>query len=261
MINKNVLRPLTGILLIVTPLAFMATFTLLQINFEYPDILRKPAGYVLEQFSAGGAGLLATWYAFAFTAILFIPAAVLLHPLLAREDAPYMRLATVFGITAGIVQFLGLIRWPFLVPYLARTYLDPASSEATRDAVVVVFQAFNQYAGVAVGEHLGYLFTSGWTLLVGLAMLKSPIFKSWLGWLGIASAAGIVMGMLEPAGVPLAGAVNAISYIVWALWLVLVGIFVLKQKGVDSLTAFAAPGAPLAGLKIGLKEGENGTQS
>lgn len=228
--NKNALRPLTGLLLIATPLAFMATFTLLQINFEYPDILRKPAGYVLEQFNAGGAGLLTTWYAFTLTAILFIPVAVLLHPLLARDDAPYMPLATVIGITAGIVQFLGLVRWPFLVPYLARAYLDPASSEATRDAVVVVFQAFNQYAGVAVGEHLGYLFTSGWTLLVGLAMLKSPTFKPWLGWLGIVSAAGIVVGMLEPAGIPLAGAVNAISYIVWALWLVLVGVFVLRAR-------------------------------
>ena len=231
--NKNSLRPLTGILLIVTPLAFMTAFTLLQMNFEYPDILRKPTGYVLEQFSAGGAGLLGTWYAFTFTAILFIPVAVLLHPFLARENTLYMRLATVTGIMAGIVQFLGLIRWPFLVPYLARTYLDPASSAATRDAVVAIFQAFNQYAGVAVGEHLGYLFTSGWTLLVGLAMLKSPRFQAWLGWMGIVSALGILVGVLEPAGVPLVGLVNAMSYIAWAIWLVVSGVYVLKDVDVD----------------------------
>ena len=30
----------TGILLVATPVLFMAAFTLLQINFEYPDILR-----------------------------------------------------------------------------------------------------------------------------------------------------------------------------------------------------------------------------
>ena len=66
------------------------------------------------------------------TAVLFVPLAVLVHKALAREDTPYMTLATAFGVVAGVVQFLGLVRWPFLVPYLADTYLDPASSEATR---------------------------------------------------------------------------------------------------------------------------------
>jgi hypothetical protein len=36
-----------------------------------------------------------------------------------------------FGIVAGIVQFLGLARSPFLIAYLADSYTDPASSEAT----------------------------------------------------------------------------------------------------------------------------------
>ena len=93
------------------------------------------------------------------TAVLFVPLAVLVHKALTREDTPYMAVATTFGVIAGVVQFLGLVRWPFLVPYLADTYLDPASSAATRESVAVVFQAFNHYAGVAVGEHLGYLFT------------------------------------------------------------------------------------------------------
>ena len=80
-----------------------------------------------------------------------------------------------------MVQFLGLVRWPFLVPYLADTYLDPASSEATRESVAVAFQAFNHYAGVGVGENLGYLFTSLWSVLVALAMFGSPLpFRRWL---------------------------------------------------------------------------------
>jgi hypothetical protein len=45
---------------------------------------------------------------------------------------------------------------PFLVPYLARVDADPAASPARREAVDVIFQAFNRYLGVAVGEHLGY---------------------------------------------------------------------------------------------------------
>jgi hypothetical protein len=219
-----------GIMLIVAPVLFMTAFTLLQINFEYPDILRQPAMTVMEKFVAGGSGLIANWYAMVFSAMLFIPISVMLHPYLAREDTPYMNVATTFGVVAGLVQLLGFIRWPFLVPTLASTYVNPATSEATRAAIEVTFTAFNQYAGVGVGEHLGYLFTSLWSILIGVAMLKSVNFGKWLGWLGIISAAGILVGVLEPAGVPLVGLVNAMSYIVWAIWLVIVGVRLLAWK-------------------------------
>lgn len=228
--NKNSLRPLTGALLIVTPLAFMATFTLLQINFEYPDILREPTGYVLEKFNAGGGGLIATWYAFMLAAILFIPISVMLHPFLASDGAAYMPLATTLGVLAGVAQFLGLIRWPFVVPYLAQTYFDPASTQATRDAVEVVFQAFHRYAGAGIGETLGYIFTGGWTLLISLAMIQSPNFKAWIGWLGIPLALAIFVGIFEWMGVPLVGAINAIGYTVWAAWLIVVGVALLRAK-------------------------------
>jgi hypothetical protein len=47
----------------------------------------------------------------------------------------------------------------FLVPHLARVEADGDASEARREAAVVVFEALHRYLGVAVGEHLGYLFT------------------------------------------------------------------------------------------------------
>jgi hypothetical protein len=43
-----------------------------------------------------------------------------------------------------------------------------------RESAALTFQVFNQYAGVAVGEHLGYLFTALWAIFLGLAMLKRP---------------------------------------------------------------------------------------
>jgi hypothetical protein len=137
--NDNGIRKLAGILLILTPVAFNVLFTLLAATFEYPDILREPAGYVLRRFDAGGAGLVAIWYGFTLTAVLFVPLAVLVHRVFSQEPEapPYLGLATVFGVVAGVVQFLGLVRWPFLVPYLADAYLNPASSEATRESVAV----------------------------------------------------------------------------------------------------------------------------
>jgi hypothetical protein len=225
------LRKLTGIVLILTPIAFNTFFTLLSVTFEYPDILRKPTGYVLRHFDDGGSGLVATWYGFMLTAVLFVPLAILVHKVLTRENTPYMAVATAFGVIAGVVQFLGLVRWPFLVPYLADTYLAPASSPATREAVAVVFQAFNQYAGVGVGENLGYLFTGLWTMLVALTMFGSPLpLRGWLGLLGLVSAVSILVGILEPAGFEPAANVAVIGYILWSIWLALFGMFLLVPK-------------------------------
>jgi hypothetical protein len=230
-VNDLRLRRLTGVFLVLTPVAFNAFFTLLSMTFEYPDILREPTGYVLRRFDAGGIGLVAIWYGFMLTAVLFVPLAVLVHKVMARQDTPYMAVATAFGVVAGVVQFLGLVRWPFLVPYLADTYLDPASSVATRESVAVVFGAFNQYAGVGVGENLGYLFTGLWTLLVALAMFGSPLpLRRWLGLLGAVSAVVIVVGMLEPAGFGPAANIVVVGYILWSIWLALTGIFLLLPR-------------------------------
>ena len=229
-------RRLAGVLLILTPIAFNLLFTLLSMTFEYPDILREPAGYVLERFDAGGTGLVATWYGFMFTTVLFVPLVVLVHRVLAGEGREagepfYLGLATAFGVVAGVMQFLGLARWPFLVPYLADSYTDPASSEATRQSVVVVFEAFNRYAGVAVGEHLGYLFTGLWTALVALAMFGSALpARRWLSLLGMVSAAGVLVGTLEPVGFEAAAIIVVVGYILWSIWLALFGIFLLLTR-------------------------------
>ena len=36
----------------------------------------------------------------------------------------------------------------------------------------MVFEAFHHYAGMGVGEHLGYLSTSLWTLLVAIVIVR-----------------------------------------------------------------------------------------
>lgn len=233
-------RWMAGALLILTPVTFNVFFALLSSTFGYPDILREPADYVLRQFDAGGSGLIAIWYGFMLTAVAFVPLAVLVGRVLSREKvsssySTYLALATAFGVVAGVVQFLGLIRWPILVPYLANIYLDPGSTQAMRESAEVVFGAFNQYAGVAVGENLGYLFTGLWTALIGLAIMGSSLrsslfgrFGRWLGAFGMLVAAGILVGTLEPAGVEFAANVVAISYIAWSAWLIALGICFLR---------------------------------
>jgi len=229
--NSLQVRRLAGLLLILVPVAFSVCFTLLQMLFEYPDILRQPTADVLTKFAAGGSNLIVVWYALTLSSVLFIPLVVLFHQVLAMsENTTTLRVATVFGVVAGFAQTLGFLRWPFLVPHLAQAYLEPGASEAQRAAAALVFDAFHRYAGMAVGEHLGYLSTSVWTFLIALLMLRSPLFGRWLGLSGMLLALGVATGLLEPAGWELAGTINALSYLAWALWLIVVGVVLLVRR-------------------------------
>jgi Domain of unknown function (DUF4386) len=156
-----------AVLLIVLPVLFNGAFAMLAARFDYPDILRRPTDEVLDRFRAGGSTLILIWWVFAMSALLLAPLVVLLSQSLVGADARLIALGTVIGVLATLVQVIGLVRWPFLVPYLARVDAEPGISAARREAVDVIFQSFNRYLGVAVGEHLGYGLTGAWSILAG----------------------------------------------------------------------------------------------
>jgi hypothetical protein len=222
-----------GALLIILPLAFNLCFSLLARNFDYPDILRHPTSEVLARFRAGGARLLLLWWAFALTAVLLVPLAVLLAASLVGAKSGVIAVAATTGVLAGVVQFLGLVRWPFLVPYLARADADADASPARREAIDVVFQSFNRYLGVAVGEHLGYLFTGAWSVLSGVAVIQATNAPWWLGVAGIVVGALLMIcsfefvGAFEQQGWKLAAAMTPVAYVAWSVWLMAVGVALL----------------------------------
>jgi hypothetical protein len=217
-----------GILLIVAPLWFNASFALLGNRFDYPDILRRPAGEILERFRAGGSSLIILWWAFMLSGLLLIAGAVLLGQVLGFGGI--VAVATTFGVLAGLVQMLGLLRWVYLVPALARAYADPALSADQREVQAVVFRALHQYLGVGVGEHLGYLFTGIWSVLIGVGVIQTTALPTWLGWPGIVIGVGLAVGSAEflgpneERGWNLAGAAIPVLYIAWSIWLLAIGI-------------------------------------
>jgi hypothetical protein len=224
---------LTGLLLLILPVAYNLLYTLLARSFDYPDILRQPTSQVLQRFAAGGSRLVLTWWGFAMSAVLLAPAVVLLSATLADANPTILALASAIGLLAALVQFLGLIRWPFAVPYLARTATDPTATVATRDAVEVTFQTLNRYLGVALGEHLGYLFTGLWTALAGIALIQSDLLHPLFGVIGLLLAPLFVLGSLEfvgpyeLSGWKLAGTLVPLAYIGWSIWLLALGIGLL----------------------------------
>jgi hypothetical protein len=223
-----------GLLLIAVPIAFNVSFGMLAARFEYPDVLRRPTTEVLAAFRAGGTRLVLTWWAFALTAVAMVPLVVVLSGALGDVDPTLVSLTTTVGVLAGVVQFLGLVRWPFLVPYLAREEAE-AASEVRREAIDVVFQAFNRYLGVAVGEHLGYALTGAWTLLAGVALTQSDTAPAWTGVPALAIGPLLMLCALEfvgghePRGWRVAERLTPPTYVAWSLWLMVTGVALLAS--------------------------------
>ena len=216
-----------GLLLIAVPLVFTAGFTGLQMTFDYPDILRHPAGEVLTRFAAAGIDLHVYWYAMMLAALGMIPASILAALHVWKRDAALAALSAGVGVLAGLVQALGLIRWVVLVPGLASAYIAPGATDLDKSMAASIFDATNLYLGVGVGEHLGYLFTGVWTLLV--AALIFPAHRI-LSLTGAALSFTVMAGMLEPFGVPGAATINAIGFSLWALWVLLLGVALLVRR-------------------------------
>ena len=225
----------TAVLLIAVPIAFNVAFFELGRAFEYPNILRKEPDEILRRFAAGGSGLILRWEALMVSALLMLPLSALLAVVLAASPGLTV-LSVVVGAAAALVQGLGLVRWPFAVPELARRYLaapEGPDGDATRRTVEVVFASLHRLLGVGIGEHLGYLFTGLWTVLVAGSILSTTVLPAWLGIVGLPIGIALLVGTLEFVGPnerdgwPLAGTVVPIAYIAWSVWLIGLGVFLL----------------------------------
>lgn len=228
-------RRLAGIIFVVIPILINVPYAMLIATFQYPDILRHPAGEILTKFHEGGPRLVLTWWAFGFVGIPLIYSVIGLHSLLRREDTPYLITGTTCGVIALLAQFLGLLRWTFVVPSLADAYVNPSSSQATREAAIIAFQTIHQYGGVVIGEHIGQLFTVVWMLLVGAAMMKSTTFRPWLGWFGVISGVIYLLAQLELfatviPGVPVIAIAGLLGSLLWLILLILIGTAMLRVR-------------------------------
>jgi hypothetical protein len=157
-------------------------------------------------------------------ALGLIPASALAALHFWQHDKPLAVLSAAFGILAGLVQALGLIRWVVLVPGLAAAYTAPGAADIDRSMAASIFDAMNLYLGVGVGEHLGYFFTGVWTLLIAALSFSAHRILSITG--AVLSLA-VMAGMLEPFGIAGAATVNAIGFSLWALWALLLGVALL----------------------------------
>lgn len=220
-----------GWLLIAGAVGVIIPYTILTIIFDYPNILRQDTPIILTRFHEGGNRLIGTWLAFALVGLPLIPAYILIGQHLASKS-PLVRIATTIGVVGLIVQMIGLLRWTFVVPVLANTFIT-TTDPAMKAAVIIAFKTIHQFAGVILGEHLGQLFTITWTILITITSNKLKLFPKWVNWLGFIGAVVYLLAQAEllatvVQGFPVWDMAGFIGSTIWLIWLVIIGIKFLK---------------------------------
>jgi hypothetical protein len=226
------LRRATGFLFIGAAVAFGAAATVLSSTFDWPDILREPAAVVLPTFAAGGTSLVWTWFATAWTYGLLAVPMLLLPAALGRREDLALRVATYAGALSVVLSLIGFLRWVFVVPPLAHSYLG--GDVTTRAAVDAAWTAQHQFGGALLGEHLGQLLAIGWSVTLSVIILRSRVLPRWLGVAGLAVSAlyllnqGDVLATAVP-GFPVWGLAGLIGSTGWGLWVAALGVCVLRS--------------------------------
>jgi len=212
---------LTASLLILAAVLANVGFTALGSIFNYPDVLDEPAGQVLAAFH-DNEGAVSMWFTvLALSAALFAPIAIGVGRLSTQRA---MRIAVPVGIAAAVVQVIGLLRWPILVPGYASDAVggNAAVAAAARDS----FTTASDILGTAIGETVGYLLTATWTALVIVALGRRYAGR-WFVVLGGVSAGLVLVGVLSPLGLPVIDTANFFGYVLWSLWLIALAVTML----------------------------------
>lgn len=233
--NTGKQQKIIGILLIAGAVALLIPYTILTVIFDYPGILREDTAEILSRFHEGGTQLILTWFAFAISGVPLIPAFILLGQRL-ETKASLVRLATSLGVISLIVQMIGLLRWTFVVPVLADTFVN-AMDEPTRAAAVVAFKTIHQFAGVILGEHLGQLLTVSWTIMMSISFSKLRILPTWINWFGITSAVIYFLAQAELIATVIPDFLvwemaGFLGSTLWLIWLIIVGVQFTRLKNI-----------------------------
>ncbi len=222
-----------GLLLIFSSLALLIPYTILTVIFDYPNILRQDTADILTQFNQGGNQLIFTWFAFALTGIPLIPAYILIGKQFENQSG-LVRIATLLGVMGLVAQLIGLLRWTFVVPVLAQTFVS-TTDPAIKAAVVISFETIHQFAGVLLGEHLGQLFTVAWTGMISYALAQVLLIPKSLAWFGYLSGGIYLSAQAELLSTvipsfPFWNMAGFIGSTLWLIWLILLGVFFLKRR-------------------------------
>jgi Domain of unknown function (DUF4386) len=148
-----------------------------------------------------------------------------------RRDDLALRVATYAGASSVVLALTGFLRWVFVVPPLARSYVT--GDAATRAAADAAWTAQHQY-GALLGEHLGQLLAIGWSVTLCVIIVRTRVLPRWLGVTGLAVSALYLLnqGDILATAVPgfavwdLAGPIGSTG---WGIWVAVLGVTILPR--------------------------------
>lgn len=215
----------TSGLLLLQFVTMWTAFFILAPAINWPASLDDPPSVMLPMILDQSTAVFAGYLSYLIHALALIPLAILLRDTL-RLDGAMGRMVVALGVLAGFAKAFGIVRWLFLMPWLAAAYTDPSATPATQAAIEVVYGAFNAYAG-GVGELLGVGFFAGvWTIVISVAVLR--IGWTWIGYAGFGAAALLFSTLLSVVGIesPL---MLTLSGILWQFWTLAFAITIWRK--------------------------------
>jgi len=224
-----------GISLLLCVVFVMVPYTLLTILFNYPDILRSPAGKILISFHQGGPTLILTWFFFALGGLPLIYAYHQIYSLL----GPNYRIITTTGLFGLFVQLIGLLRWVFVVPILANNYVQ-TTDPILKTTIEQLFIVQHQWGGVLLGEHLGQLTTIIWTIVIFQALSNVKLINQYLKWIAQLGSMVYFLGQAEllhtvMPNLPYWEDAAFIGSTVWLVCLIWLGVVLLQKASQSAL--------------------------
>jgi hypothetical protein len=207
-------------------------FLILADQFSFPEILRATSQERLALFRQNQGLIVPAYYMMALSGVTQIMLAVLFHQSFARGGSTLLVGALVAGVLAGAFQLMGFMRWPIAVPYLAEQMANAPSADV-QSTVALLEGLLNRYAGMVIGEHLGFLAQGAWTILISLAMFRGRLFAWPYGFVGLVLGLMITISAFEQLGGPFEaiGFLSAPASAAWLGWLLMCGVSLARTRG------------------------------
>lgn len=199
------------------------TFFVLSSAIDWPASLDDPASIALPRLAENGPAVMLGYGCYLLAALLLVPATAALNGRLGISG-PLAQATLGLAVVSAVAKMIGISRWLFVMPELARAYVEPG---ADLGGIDMLFAALNSYAG-GIGEIVGVGLVSGaWSLVLAWALWRTPgIVPTALA--GFLALTGLGLFLTIPAGFGLElGPVLTLGNIAWQFALLGLGLWAL----------------------------------
>jgi hypothetical protein len=221
----RILKTSIIVLIILRVASVIIPVIILKQAFGFPEILRQPADIILQKFQSDELTIKIGYYIYLVSSLLTIPLSILIVQLYkATRETAALNAFLITAVLATIFQCIGLVRWFTVVPFLANSYTSSHSQE-----VLTIFESNHRFAGMGIGEHLGYLAIGTWTVILAFIIKSSDVKDKILCWLGIIIGVALIVSSFEPIGLG-SQSLNFKANTAWSIWLILFAVNLTFNK-------------------------------